>query len=179
MSRVGNIGGVARVFLGENIAAFEKSLEEVLKMTLQVMRKADRQGWDPLRELDDLQERMSKLLESTVGDGLVTSWAPAVDIEETDEAFLVEADLPGVKRDDVIVELQDDELRIHGEVKERERAGILRRRTRRTGQFDYRVVLPGGVDADNVEANLQEGVLRVKVRKTEQTRPRRIEITAG
>jgi HSP20 family protein len=122
---------------------------------------------------------MSKLLESSVGHGLVTSWEPAVDIEETDEAFLVEADLPGVKRDDVTVELQNNELTIHGEVKERERTGILRRRTRRTGQFDYRVVLPGEVDADNVEANLQEGVLRVKVRKAEHARPRRIEITAG
>ena len=148
-------------------------------MTLQLLRNTDRQGWNPFREFDDMQQRVSKLLESGVGHGLVTSWLPAVDIEETDEAFLVEADLPGVKRDDVTVELQDNELRIHGEVKERERTGILRRRTRRTGQFDYRVVLPGEVDADNVEANLQEGVLRVVVRKTEHAKPRRIEITAG
>ncbi|GAB2747088.1 Hsp20/alpha crystallin family protein [Nocardioides pakistanensis] len=148
-------------------------------MTLQLLRNTDRQGWNPFREFDDMQQRVSKLLESGVGHGLVTSWVPAVDIEETDEAFLVEADLPGVKRDDVTVELQDNELRIHGEVKERERTGILRRRTRRTGQFDYRVVLPGEVDADNVEANLQEGVLRVVVRKTEHAKPRRIEITTG
>ena len=148
-------------------------------MTLQLLRNTDRQGWNPFREFDDMQQRVSKLLESGVGHGLVTSWVPAVDIEETDEAFLVEADLPGVKRDDVTVELQDNELRIHGEVKERERTGILRRRTRRMGRFDYRVVLPGEVDADNVEANLQEGVLRVKVRKAKHARPRRIEITAG
>ena len=148
-------------------------------MTLQLLRNTDRQGWNPFREFDDMQQRVSKLLESGVGHGLVTSWVPAVDIEENDEAFLVEADLPGVKRDDVTVELQDNELRIHGEVKERERTGILRRRTRRTGQFDYRVVLPGEVDADNVEANLQEGVLRVVVRKTEHAKPRRIEITTG
>jgi HSP20 family protein len=148
-------------------------------MALQVMRNTDRQGWNPFRELDDFHERMSKLLESSVSDGQVTSWVPAVDIEETDDAFLVEAELPGVKRDDVTVELQNNELMIHGEVKERERTGILRRRTRRTGQFDYRVVLPGEVDADNVEANLQEGVLRVKVHKMEHARPRRISITAG
>jgi len=148
-------------------------------MALQVMRNTDRQGWNPFRELDDVHERMSKLLESSVSDGQVTSWVPAVDVEETEDVFLVEAELPGVKRDDVTVELQNNELMIHGEVKERERTGILRRRTRRTGQFDYRVLLPGEVDADNVEANLQEGVLRVKVRKTEHARPRRIEITAG
>jgi HSP20 family protein len=146
-------------------------------MALQVMRNTDRQRWNPFRELDDFHERMSKLLESSVSDGEVTSWVPAVDIEETDDAFLVEAELPGVKRDDVTVELQNNELMIHGEVKERERTGILRRRTRRTGQFDYRVVLPGEVDADNVEANLQEGVLRVKVHKMEHARPRRVAIT--
>lgn len=148
-------------------------------MTAQVVRNTFGQEWNPFRELDELHERMSKLLESSVGHGLVASWEPAVDLEETDEAFLVEAELPGVKRDDVTVELQNNELRIHGEVKERERTGILRRRTRRTGQFDYRVVLPGEVDADNVEANLEEGVLRVKVGKAEQARPRRIEVTAG
>lgn len=150
-------------------------------MALPARRSTELQTWNPFRELDDLHERMSRLMESTFGEtrnGL-TSWVPAVDIEETDEAFLVEAELPGVKRDDVTVELRDNELTIHGEIKERERTGVLRRQTRRTGQFDYRVVLPGDVDADNVEANLQEGILRVTVRKAEQVKPRRIEITAA
>ncbi|MFC5999253.1 Hsp20/alpha crystallin family protein [Quadrisphaera sp. GCM10027208] len=150
-------------------------------MALPARRSTELQTWNPFRELDDLHERMSRLMESTFGEtrnGL-TSWVPAVDIEETDEAFLVEAELPGVKRDDVTVELRDNELTIHGEIKERERTGVLRRQTRRTGQFDYRVVLPGDVDADNVEANLQEGILRVTVRKAEQAKPRRIEITAA
>ncbi|UER55866.1 Hsp20/alpha crystallin family protein [Kineosporiaceae bacterium SCSIO 59966] len=150
-------------------------------MALPARRSTELQTWNPFRELDDLHERMSRLMESTFGEtrnGL-TGWVPAVDIEETDEAFLVEAELPGVKRDDVTVELRDNELTIHGEIKERERTGVLRRQTRRTGQFDYRVVLPGDVDADNVEANLQEGILRVTVRKAEQTKPRRIEITAA
>jgi HSP20 family protein len=75
-----------------------------------------------------------------------------VDIEETDEAFVVEAELPGVKREDVTVELQGNELTIHGEVKERERTGVPRRQTRRIGQFDYRVALPGEVDTENVKA---------------------------
>lgn len=150
-------------------------------MALPARRSTELQTWNPFRELDDLHERMSRLMESTFGEtrnGL-TSWVPAVDIEETDEAFLVEAELPGVKRDDVTVELRDNELTIHGEIKERERTGVLRRQTRRTGQFDYRVVLPGDVDADNVEANLQEGILRVTVRKAEQAKRRRIEITAA
>ncbi|MFP5336529.1 MAG: Hsp20/alpha crystallin family protein [Actinomycetes bacterium] len=150
-------------------------------MALPVRRNSELQTWNPFRELDDLHQRMSRLMESTFGetrDGL-TGWVPAVDIEETDDTFVVEAELPGVKRDDVTVELRDNELTIHGEVKERERTGVLRRQTRRTGQFDYRVSLPGDVDADHVDANLQEGVLRVTVRKAARAKPRRIEITAG
>jgi HSP20 family protein len=151
-----------------------------MNMVLPVRRNAELQTWDPFRELDDLHQRMSRLLESSVGDLRgVAGWVPAVDVEENDDAFVVEAELPGVKLDDVSVDLQDNELRIHGEIKERERTGILRRQTRRTGQFDYRVALPQKVDADHVEAMLHEGVLRVQVRKAEQTKPRRIEITAG
>lgn len=149
-------------------------------MALPTRRHSELPTWSPFRELDDLHERMSRLLESSLGDlrtDGVTGWVPAVDIEETDEAFVVEADLPGVKRDDVSVELQNNELRIHGEVKERERRGVLRRQTRRTGQFDYRVVLPGEVDTENVEAGLHEGVLRIRIRKNDQAKPRRIEIT--
>lgn len=151
-------------------------------MALPVQRRGELQTWNPFRELDDLHERMARLLETSLGDvraNALTGWAPAVDIEETDEAFVVEAELPGVKREDVTVELRQNELTIHGEVKERERKGVLRRQTRRTGQFDYRVVLPSEVDAEHVEASLSEGVLRVQVRKAQQATPRRIEITAS
>jgi HSP20 family protein len=84
-----------------------------------------------------------------------------VDFEETDEAYVVEAELPGVKPGDVDVELHDHELAIHGEVKERERTGVLRHTTRRTGQFDYRVSLPGKVDAEKVDASVVVGPARV------------------
>lgn len=90
----------------------------------------------------------------------------------------MEADLPGVKRDDVSVNLQNNELRTPGEVKERERRGALRRHTRRTRQFD-RVLQPGEVGTANVEAGVHEEVLRIQVHKTEQAKPRRIAITAG
>ena len=76
----------------------------------------------------------------------------------------------------VNVELRDSELVITGEIKERERNGILRRRTRRTGHFEYRVVLPGQATDEGIEANLHDGVLTVRVPKPEQSRPRRIEV---
>ena len=137
--------------------------------------------WDPFRELEDLHARIGQLMESgwpNVADG-AASWAPLVDIEETDDAWLVEAELPGVKQEDINVELSDSELVISGELKERERRGILRRRTRRTGQFVYRVTLPGDADSDRIEASLNEGVLSVRIPKPERARRRRIEIKSG
>jgi HSP20 family protein len=138
--------------------------------------------WDPLRELEDVRERMDRLFEDVLGGAPVAAaavWSPPVDLEETDDAWIVEADLPGVRRGDVNVEVRDNELAIQGEVKERERVGILRRRTRRTGQFDYRVTLPGEVDADNVDAQLHDGVLTVRIPKPARAQPRRIEIKGG
>jgi HSP20 family protein len=134
--------------------------------------------WDPLKELDDLHERMDQLLQGAGirPDGM---WTPLVDIEETDDAWLVEAELPGVKTDDITVEVHGSELSISGEIKERERKGILRRRTRRTGRFDYRVTLPGDADSDKVDAELHDGVLTVSVPKSERAKPHRIEVKSG
>jgi HSP20 family protein len=72
--------------------------------------------------------------------------------------------------------LRDSELEICGEIKERERKGVLRRQTRRTGRYDYRVQLSRPANAEQIEAKLHDGVLTVGVPKNEQTRPRRIEV---
>jgi HSP20 family protein len=138
--------------------------------------------WDPLRELDDLHTRMEQLIQgvwSGIGDGDGAPWVPAVDIEETDDALLVEAEVPGVDRDDVDVELRDSELTVSGEIKEREKRGILRRRTRPRGRFEFRVTLPGGTDPERVEATLDKGVLTVRIPKSDQSRPRRIDLKPG
>jgi HSP20 family protein len=68
---------------------------------------------------------------------------------------------------------------VSGEIKERERVGLLRRRTRRTGEFELRVTLPGRVDAGEVEANLDDGVLTVRIPKPEDARPERVEVQSG
>jgi HSP20 family protein len=135
--------------------------------------------WDPFRELEEMRDRMDRLFTDVLGSsgsqGPVV-WAPPVDLEEADDAWVVEADLPGVKKGDVTVELRDGELAIHGEVKERERTGVLRRRTRRTGEFDYRVMLPGDVDDEHIAAELNDGVLNVRIPKPQRAQPRRIEV---
>jgi HSP20 family protein len=140
------------------------------------------QRWEPFRELEDLHSQMGQLMESALSGGALVdgrAWAPPVDIEETDDAWIVEAELPGVDKNDVNVEVRDSELSITGEIKEKERVGILRRRTRRVGRFDYRVTLPGQADASNVEANMKDGVLTVRIPKSEDTRPRRIDVQSG
>ncbi|UOY02388.1 Hsp20/alpha crystallin family protein [Blastococcus sp. PRF04-17] len=130
--------------------------------------------WDPFRELEELQERFARLWQETGGS--LDRWVPLADLEETDDAFVVELELPGAARDDVDVQLDDGMLTISGEIKERERAGILRRRTRKVGKFRYSVSLPGELDEDHVEATLSEGVLTVRAPKSAQSRRRRIPI---
>ena len=128
-------------------------------------------------------ERLRRMLDQTFGSfglpSFVTEsvgWSPPVDIEEQDNAYVIEAELPGVQKDDVNIELVSNELMITGEIKEREREGILRKRTRRIGRFEYRVRLPEQVDADNVEASLKDGVLSVRVPKREQAERRTIQV---
>jgi HSP20 family protein len=137
-------------------------------------------GWDAFRELDDFRERMARLLEAFGGSSPDApggaGWSPLVDIEETDDAYVFELDLPGVRREDVEVEVDGNELRVSGEVSERERTGILRHRARRTGRFEYRSTLPQEVDPERIEAGLGDGVLTVRVPKSRRSQARRIEI---
>ena len=120
---------------------------------------------------------MNSLWEAGVTGGL-QGWAPLADVEETEDAYSVEIELPGVRREDIDIQLDDRQLTVSGEVKEKERAGILRRRTRRVGRFQYSVTLTADVDADDVSARLNDGVLTVRVPKTQQAKPRRIAITS-
>lgn len=111
-----------------------------------------------------------------IGSQQASVWVPAVDIEETDDSYVLETDLPGVKRDNVNVELRDNEVRITGAIEEKQRTGVLRRQTRRAGQFELVVSLPGDIDPNKVEASLQDGVLNVRVGKAAASQPRQIEV---
>ncbi|GAA2352221.1 Hsp20/alpha crystallin family protein [Streptomyces violaceusniger] len=129
-------------------------------------------------EFDELFERMNRFLEAAAPTWTETmAWAPLADLCETDDAYLVECELPGLKREDIDVEVGDRELHITGELKESEREGVLRRSTRRTGRFEYRALLPAEVKSDQVSASLTEGVLTVTIPKAQGTKPRHIEIT--
>ncbi|HEX5287955.1 MAG TPA: Hsp20/alpha crystallin family protein [Streptosporangiaceae bacterium] len=140
--------------------------------------------WDPFAEFEDLYQRIGQLLGGAFGGGWpppVQGWAPPADLSETDEAYLAEVELPGVARDDISVELAGPELVISGEFTDTGKEGRALRRGRRSGRFEYRVLLPGQADPDpdKVTAALADGVLTVTVPKAEAGKHRRIQITAG
>lgn len=85
--------------------------------------------------------------------------------------------LPGVDRDQITVEVAEGELDVHGEIREKEHTGAVRRQTRHIGRFDYRTTLPSNSDTEDISADLNNGVLTVKVPRTEKGRAQHIEIT--
>lgn len=140
-------------------------------------QQAETSRWDPFADLNRLNQQLQGYLERWNDlPSLTGGFTPLADVEETDDAYVVEIELPGVKRDDVSLEVTGGRLSVSGERKERERVGILRRRSRTVGQFHYEVVLPGEVDEDAVSASMDEGVLTVRVPKPASERPRRIPI---
>ncbi len=137
--------------------------------------------WDPFREFEQLQEEMGRLVQSVwspAGVGNGGAWTPFADVEETEDAWTIEVELPGVDRKNVNVEMRNSELVISGDVTQKERKGVLRRRARRTGHFEYHVTLPGESDEEHIDAKLHDGILTVRVPKTEHAKPRRIEVKA-
>jgi HSP20 family protein len=139
---------------------------------------ADHARSDRLEPLSLLGRSLSRSLglpdvAAPLGQGFV----PLADVEESADAYLVEVELPGIRREDVSVEVAGRRLAVSGERKERERVGILRKRTRSVGRFHYQVTLPGAVEEAGVEASMDAGVLTVRVTKAERERPRRIQIT--
>ena len=138
--------------------------------------------FDPLGELEQLTERMQRMLDRTFGGFAGRTlerggWSPVADLEEQDDVYVVQVELPGVRREDVNIELVGNELAIGGELKEESRQGVVRKSMRRFGRFDYRVTLPNQVDQDKVEAKLGDGVLTVRVPKAERAQRRQIQIT--
>jgi HSP20 family protein len=135
---------------------------------------------DPSREFEDIYDRMGQLVNAAFGDmglGRIAEapWAPLADVSETEDAYVIRAELPGISKDQVDIQLQDRELVISGEVNETEN-GRRRRSSRRTGRFEYRTFLPGDINPDGVTAELSDGVLTVTVPKSEAAKPRKIEI---
>ncbi|MEV4279733.1 Hsp20/alpha crystallin family protein [Actinoplanes xinjiangensis] len=151
-------------------------------MTLPVLRSqnppATAAGVEPLRELASLHRLVTTML-GALPFPAARAWTPPADVTETDDAYLVEIDVPGVDRKHLTVEITGTVLRVHGEIVEKEKIGWLRHRTRRVGRFAHHTRLPGDIDDEHVSADLAGGVLTVRVPKTEAARPRRIPVNAA
>jgi HSP20 family protein len=128
--------------------------------------------------------RIAREMETMFGNGWTGSqdlWAPPVDVEETADEIVLNAEIPGVRREDLDIELEDGVLTIQGEKKDEEKQegvqGLLYER--RWGSFTRRFTLPRAVDAANITATYENGILTVRVPKAEEAKGRKIEITAG
>jgi HSP20 family protein len=115
------------------------------------------------------------------GRAVARRWIPAIDVVETDEHFVLRADLPGLSENDVKIEVEDNVLTVSGERKtEHEQSGKAYYRSERSfGSFSRSLTLPEGVDADAIQASFDTGVLEVQIPKPEQHKPRKVQISLG
>lgn len=140
--------------------------------------------WDPSREVDTVQsEEVNRIFDTFLGSNGVRSrrWVPAMDLVEADDHLALRADLPGLNRDDVEIEVKDGVLTISGERKaeHEERTEGFYRVERAFGSFSRSLTLPKGVDPEQVLADFDDGVLEVRVPKPEEAKPVRVAIGAG
>jgi HSP20 family protein len=139
--------------------------------------------WAPFREFEDIQTRLSRLFNERnaprTDEALFTAdWMPAVDVEETEKEYLIKADLPDVKRENVKVTVDDGVMTMEGERKlEKEEKGkTFHRIEREYGRFVRRFTLPDGVDEAKVMAEFRDGVLNVHLPKAPIARPKAVEV---
>jgi HSP20 family protein len=144
--------------------------------------------WEPLREMATLQNEMNRLFgtffdtpTSAVSGNGARRWMPAMDLVETEEHFVLRADLPGLTEADVRIEVEDRTLTISGERQaEHESNGEgYYRLERASGAFSRSLTLPDGIDAESIAARFVNGVLEVRIPKPEERKPRRVAIQVG
>jgi HSP20 family protein len=142
--------------------------------------------WDPAREITGLQSEMNRLFNTFFDapgeqQGAAPRWLPAMDLVETEDAFVLRADLPGLTENDVNLELENNVLTISGERKSEheERREGYHRVERGYGRFARQLTLPEGVKPDGIEARFDNGVLEVRIPKPEERKPRKLNISVG
>jgi HSP20 family protein len=142
--------------------------------------------WDPFQDMLSLREAMNQLVEESFvrpnaaargGQGYV----PAIDLSETQEGYLVEAALPGLKPEDLEITVENNMLTIKGHIQQEaeDKQRNYHRVERRFGSFQRTIGLPSKVKADAIQASLDNGVLRLELPKAEEVKPRKISVNAG
>jgi len=142
--------------------------------------------WDPYRELSSLQDRMNRLFNASFGEGrdealTTSSFAPAVDVYEDEHNVTLKIEVPGIDEKDIDVRVENNTLTVHGERKleQEEKEENYRRIERQYGSFTRTFTLPNTVDTDSVSANYDKGVLKIKLAKKAEAKPKQIKVNVG
>jgi HSP20 family protein len=139
--------------------------------------------WNPFSEFEDILNRYNRDLSPSIADNgkellRKTDWAPAVDITETNEEYLIKVELPGVNKEDVKVSVNDNVLAIQGErrIEEEEKDKKHHRIERFYGSFARSFHLPENTDENHIRADYRDGILTLHLIKTEKQQPKSVEI---
>ncbi len=138
--------------------------------------------WEPFKELEDLQNRLSNVFSRAPRQGngheglTIADWSPVADITEDDKEYVVKAELPAIKKEDVKVTVENGVLTISGERKFEKEDKRYHRIERAYGSFVRSFTLPDDADAKGVKAEFKDGVLTVHLPKSESAKPKQIEV---
>jgi len=142
--------------------------------------------WDPFREFTTLQDRMNRLFRDSFGEGreealTTTTFAPAVDVYEDEHSVTLKIEVPGIDEKDIDVRIENHTLTVHGERKfeKEEKEENYRRVERQYGSFTRSFTLPNTVDTEGVTANYDKGVLKIKLAKKAEAKPKQIKVSVG
>ncbi len=137
--------------------------------------------WDPFQEMETLLDRYNRSSRKTLANSddrsfEVGDWMPVVDIEETEEAFAIKAELPGVEKDDVSINIDKGVLTIKGEKKTETEDKKRHRVECSYGSFVRSFTLPQSIKVDEVQAEYNNGILNLTIPKSEEEKPKEIEV---
>ncbi len=140
--------------------------------------------WDPFRELTTISDRLNRMLGDELRgsqDDAFGAWVPAVDVFEKGETLVIRAELPGVRREEIDVRIENGTLMLRGERRREEeiREGAAYRLERIYGRFSRSFALPTTVDASKISATFKDGVLEIAVPKAEEAKPKKVHIDAA
>jgi HSP20 family protein len=147
--------------------------------------------WDPFQDLRSAQDEMAQMSPTLAhalglqgqpqGSGTATAWAPALDISERKDAYLVTVELPGVEAEDLDITMEDGLLSIQGERQFTQESSEqqFHRVERRYGAFRRSITLPAHVMAEGIQASFEDGVLQILVPKAEEAKAKRIQVRPG
>jgi HSP20 family protein len=142
--------------------------------------------WDPFREFSTLQDRMNRVFRDSFGGGredalTASSFAPAIDVYEDEHNVTLKIEVPGIDEKDIDVRIENNTLTVHGErnFEKEEKEENFRRIERQYGSFTRSFTLPNTLDPEQVSANYDKGVLKIKLAKRAEAKPKQIKVNVG